>query len=39
MKHTTVQPAQAFEPEFIESLRQLFEEQIVFNRVMGLKVA
>ena len=31
-------PAQAFEPEFIAALRQLFEEQIVFNRVMGLKI-
>ena len=24
-----------FEPEFIEAFRNLFEEQIVFNRVMG----
>ncbi len=28
-----------FEPEFVEALRQLFEEQIVFNRIMGLKVS
>ncbi len=27
-----------FEPEFVEALRALFEEQIVFNRVIGLKV-
>ncbi len=33
--HTAVQ---SFEPEFVEALRLLFEEQIVFNRVMGLKV-
>ena len=33
----TLTPVQ-FEPEFVEALRQLFEEQIVFNRVMGLKV-
>ena len=28
----------AFEPEFVESLKQLFEEMIVFNRVLGLKI-
>lgn len=27
-----------FEPEFVQILTQLFEEQIVFNRVMGLKI-
>ena len=27
-----------FEPEFAQLLRELFEKQIVFNRVMGLKV-
>lgn len=31
-------PPQAFEPEFVGALRQLFEEQIVFNRVMGVKI-
>jgi acyl-coenzyme A thioesterase PaaI-like protein len=31
-------PSQTFEPEFVEALRQLFEDQIVFNRVMGLKI-
>jgi uncharacterized protein (TIGR00369 family) len=28
----------AFEPEFVEALRVLFEEHITFNRVLGLKV-
>ncbi len=27
-----------FEPEFIELLRDLFEEKIVFNNVIGLKI-
>ena len=27
-----------FEPEFIESVRELFEEKIVFNQVLGLKL-
>jgi uncharacterized protein (TIGR00369 family) len=29
---------QPFEPEFVQFLTQLFEEQIVFNRVMGMKI-
>jgi acyl-coenzyme A thioesterase PaaI-like protein len=28
----------AFEPEFIEGLRAIFEERIVFNQVLGLKI-
>ena len=28
----------AFEPEFIDVLRQIFEERIVFNHVLGLKI-
>ena len=28
-----------FEPEFVAAMRQLFEERIVFNRVIGLQVA
>ncbi|RZU01022.1 thioesterase family protein [Rivibacter subsaxonicus] len=28
----------AFEPEFIARLKLLFEERIVFNRVLGLKI-
>ena len=27
-----------FEPEFIDGLRNLFEEKIVFNQVLGLKI-
>lgn len=27
-----------FEPEFIEGLRQIFEERIVFNQVIGLRI-
>lgn len=28
----------AFEPEFVSSLKNIFEEKIVFNQVLGLKV-
>jgi uncharacterized protein (TIGR00369 family) len=31
-------PAIPFEPEFIERLRQMFEEQIPFNCLLGLKI-
>lgn len=31
-------PPVRFEPEFVEGLRQLFEQQVVFNRVIGLKL-
>ncbi|MBL0918382.1 MAG: thioesterase family protein [Hydrogenophaga sp.] len=31
-------PPITFEPEFIELLRDLFEEKIVFNNVIGLKI-
>src|SRR5205085_405032 len=31
-------PAQ-FEDEFVEGLRTIFEEKIVFNRVLGLRIA
>jgi len=27
-----------FEPEFVANLKKMFEEQIVFNRVLGLKI-
>ena len=27
-----------FEPEFIEGVREIFEEKIVFNKVLGLKI-
>ena len=28
-----------FEPEFIKGLKKIFEESIVFNTVLGLKIA
>ena len=31
-------PLPAFEPEFIAGLKDIFEEKIVFNRVLGLKI-
>lgn len=37
MPHSTPSPT-AFEPEFIEGLRLIFEERIVFNQVLGLKI-
>lgn len=39
-KHTTTVPPApvAFEPEFIALLKELFEEKIVFNKVLGLKI-
>lgn len=39
-KHTTATaaPPIAFEPEFVAMLKDLFEEKVVFNRVMGLKI-
>lgn len=37
MGKVTAAPA-AFEPEFIEGVRTIFEEKIVFNQVLGLKV-
>jgi uncharacterized protein (TIGR00369 family) len=30
--------AVTFEPEFIDGLKQIFEEKIVFNQVLGLKI-
>ena len=38
MSKTTVAPPHAFEPEFIAGLKTIFEEKIVFNQVLGLKV-
>ena len=31
-------PVVTFEPDFIEGLRDIFEEKIVFNQMLGLKV-
>ena len=35
-KHTAAPPL-PFEPEFVEGLRQVFEQRIPFNQVIGLK--
>jgi uncharacterized protein (TIGR00369 family) len=35
---TTPITPDAFETEFVDALRQLFEEKIVFNQVLGLKI-
>lgn len=37
MSKTTTAPAE-FEPEFVRSLKHLFEERIEFNQVLGLKI-
>jgi uncharacterized protein (TIGR00369 family) len=31
-------PAPAFEPEFVAGMIAIFEEKVVFNRVLGLKI-
>ena len=38
MSKTPAQPVQ-FEPEFIAGLKTIFEERIVFNQLLGLKIA
>jgi acyl-coenzyme A thioesterase PaaI-like protein len=35
---TPIARAVRFEPEFVTSLKEIFEEKIVFNRVLGLKI-
>ncbi|TNF61798.1 MAG: thioesterase family protein [Burkholderiales bacterium] len=35
-RHTP--PPSAFEPEFIAGLKNIFEDKIVFNQVLGLKI-
>jgi uncharacterized protein (TIGR00369 family) len=37
-RHPTAVPPLQFEEEFVTGLRTLFEEKIVFNRVLGLQV-
>lgn len=37
MSKTPAQPVQ-FEPEFIAGLKTIFEERIVFNQLLGLKI-
>lgn len=31
-------PAAAFEPEFVKGLKNIFEERIVFNQTLGLRI-
>lgn len=38
MKKTAAATADEFEPEFVIGLKKIFEEMIVFNQVLGLKV-
>ncbi|MCM2309559.1 MAG: thioesterase family protein [Sulfuritalea sp.] len=38
-KPTAAEPVPAFEPEFVAGLKKIFEEMIVFNQVLGLKIA
>lgn len=35
-KHTP--PPEAFEPEFINGLKNIFEEKVAFNQVLGLQI-
>ena len=35
-KHATLPTT--FEPEFVEGVKAIFEEKVVFNRVLGLKI-
>jgi uncharacterized protein (TIGR00369 family) len=37
-KHNAAAPTLVFEPEFVAALKDLFEDKIVFNRVLGLKI-
>lgn len=37
-KHTASPAPTEFEPEFIAALKNLFEEKIVFNKVLGLQI-
>lgn len=38
MSHAANTPLPAFESEFIDGLRIIFEEKIVFNQMLGLKI-
>ena len=38
MKGDDKTPDVVFEPEFIERLKEIFEERILFNQVLGLKI-
>lgn len=38
MKTTAPFPASGFEPEFVAALKDIFEQKIAFNRVLGLQI-
>jgi uncharacterized protein (TIGR00369 family) len=38
-KSVDVTTSAEFEPEFLQGLKHIFEERIVFNQVLGLKIA
>ena len=38
MKKPPAVPVTGFEPEFVTGLKKIFEEMIVFNQVLGLKI-
>jgi uncharacterized protein (TIGR00369 family) len=38
VKHPAPFPASGFEPEFIKALKDIFEQKIAFNRVLGLQI-
>ena len=38
MKKPPAAPVTGFEPEFVIGLKKIFEEMIVFNQVLGLKI-
>jgi len=38
MKQPAPFPAAGFEPEFVAGLKDIFEDKIVFNRVLGLRI-
>ncbi len=38
MKKAPATPVTEFEPEFVAGLKKIFEEMIVFNQVLGLKI-
>lgn len=38
MKTTAPFPASGFEPEFVAALKDIFEQRIAFNRVLGLQI-
>ncbi len=37
-KSTTVEPVPEFEAEYVAGLKKIFEEMIIFNQVLGLKI-